>query len=1136
MKYLYALALTIAIAPTLVAADAPDYAKDVLPILNKYCNGCHNPDDREGKLDLTTYAASMKGGKQGTAITPGSADQSRLIRLLSGAAKPQMPPEDNEAPKEAEVALLKAWINAGAKGPSGQAPDPTEIHVPSIKPTVPVKSSINAMAVSPDGNLIALAKFGEVELVSAKDGALVRKLTGHRGRVNAVAFSKEGTRLVSGAGEPALIGEAKLWDVASGKALRTYRGHKDCLYAVAISPDGQMIATGGYDQSIKLWSPEKDESIRSLDGHNGAIFALDFRHDSQVLASASDDRTVKLWNPATGERLDTLSQSTKELYTLSFAPDGKRLAAAGVDNRIRVWGISDTAKEGTNPLVFSQFAHEAAVLRIAYSIDGQTLVSSAEDRLVKVWNAGNMTIRATLPAQPDWVSGVALLPQSNEVIVSRLDGDTARFPLAATGGNEGQELQPLDEVPPTIDYGPQPPVDQLPKVAELEPNDLPEKAVPLSAPGVATGRLFVEGDAARAVDVDLYRFTAKANDQWIIETNAARSGSMLDSKLEVLHGDGRPVQRLHLRAVRDSEMEFRGMNSDQRGARLKYWDEMLLRQYVYLSGEVVKHYQQRRGPDADSQFYPEGGARITYFDTTARTHALAEPCYVVVPYAIGTQFPHNGLPIFTLNYENDDDSQRKLGKDSRLTFVAPADGEYLVRVTDVRGFASDKHTYSLTIRRPQPSFTVKLIGENATINAGSGKIIVAKAERIDNFNGPIFVGITGVPPGFTVTTPLVIEAGHYEAKGVLAALPRAPQPPNVATTKAIAVAEIGIGRQVFMNVNNLGVIKSADRPKVTVQLLPVEPTAAEKAPPVKVAERKFETLVPTEFKSANGTTLAKLEDHSLRASETNPDTETYTVAATTKLSNLRAIRLDVLGDDSLPGKAPGRGAGNGNFVLSEFSVTAAPAGDPAKQTPLKIQSVRVDYTQAGWSAEAMLDGNPKTGWAIAEPGPNNTFPVKRRGDDLSHHAVFELAEPLVLTGDTVLTFTLAQTSEVKQHNVGRFKLSVTTDAPPVVPLDFPAIPEVSIVAGKETQVRLKVERNGFNERIPIEVENLPHGVIVNDIGLSGVLCNPGEVERVIFLYCEPWVEAQERTCVAVAKVDGDQVSLPLRLHVKSPAR
>ena len=83
---------------------------------------------------------------------------------------------------------------------------------------------------------------------------------------------------------------------------------------------------------------------------------------------------------------------------------------------------------------------------------------------------------------------------------------------------------------------------------------------------------------------------------------------------------------------------------------------------------------------------------------------MGEPGYIVVPYAVGTELPNNGLPVFTLNFENDDDAQRKLGKDSRLTFVAPADGAYLVRVSDVRGFAGDNFKYELTDPPPAARF------------------------------------------------------------------------------------------------------------------------------------------------------------------------------------------------------------------------------------------------------------------------------------------------------------------------------------------------------------------------------------------------------------------------------------------------
>ena len=61
-----------------------------------------------------------------------------------------------------------------------------------------------------------------------------------------------------------------------------------------------------------------------------------------------------------------------------------------------------------------------------------------------------------------------------------------------------------------------------------------------------------------------------------------------------------------------------------------------------------------------------------------------------------------------------------------------------------------------------PDFKVTLTGNNPTINAGSGKPFTMKAERIDNFNGPIRVDIENVPPGFQVTTPIVIQEGHLK--------------------------------------------------------------------------------------------------------------------------------------------------------------------------------------------------------------------------------------------------------------------------------------------------------------------------------------------------------------------------------------
>ncbi|HEX4150084.1 MAG TPA: c-type cytochrome domain-containing protein, partial [Pirellulales bacterium] len=423
------LSLPLALPGLLLSASAawaapsePDYQRDVAPLLRNYCVSCHGADEPEGGLVLETYAGLMKGGKRGAAIVVADSAKSRLVMLLEGRAKPAMPPKDNEAPKAEDIALLKRWIDAGAKAPSGPQPDAPMLVTPQIKPQGPVQHSITAAAISPDGKLLATGGYSEVRLLATDDRSVVRSFTGLRGSVTAVAFSADGSRLIAAGGEPGLAGEARLWNVADGKPLQTFAGHKDSLYAAALSPDAKLLATGSYDQQIKLWDTSTGKELRTLSGHNGAIFDLAFHPGGKILASASADRTVKLWDAASGQRLDTFSQPLKDLYAVAFSPDGRFVAAGGVDNRIRVWKLSPTAKENTNPLVYTRFAHEAAVLKLAFSRDGRLLASSGEDRLVKLWDTAAFTERAVLAAQPDWAAGLALSANGTRLLAGRLDG------------------------------------------------------------------------------------------------------------------------------------------------------------------------------------------------------------------------------------------------------------------------------------------------------------------------------------------------------------------------------------------------------------------------------------------------------------------------------------------------------------------------------------------------------------------------------------------------------------------------------------------------------------------------------------------------------------------------------------------
>ncbi|MBS1829950.1 MAG: PEP-CTERM sorting domain-containing protein [Acidobacteria bacterium] len=89
-------------------------------------------------------------------------------------------------------------------------------------------------------------------------------------------------------------------------------------------------------------------------------------------------------------------------------------------------------------------------------------------------------------------------------------------------------------------------------------------------------------------------------------------------------------------------------------------------------------------------------------------------------------------------------------------------------------------------------------------------------------------------------------------------------------------------------------------------------------------------LTPVSASGTNGPTLTILGDGSVLASGTNPSTSVYTIVALTSMTGITGFRLEVLEDASLPGNGPGRQPSNGNFVLTEFEVSAdAAVPEPA---------------------------------------------------------------------------------------------------------------------------------------------------------------------------------------------------------------
>lgn len=405
------------------AQDAPSFAKDVLPIFQANCAGCHSSMAKMGSLDLDSYEAAMKGGNHGTIVVPGKSGESRLYLMVAGKMAPAMP-MNGKSLAAGDIETIRRWIDAGAKPPApGEVSAAPKTHAPVLKPKTAPKPEIDALAYSPDGTMLAAGGYREVRLLDPK-GNLMAALKGHAEKVRAVAFSRDGKLLAAAGGEPGRFGEVKIWDLAKRQELRTIKGHSDCIYAVAFSPDGASLATSSYDKLIMLWDSGTGRELRTLKDHIDAVYALAYTPDGKRLVSAAADRTVKVWDPATGERLYTMGEPLDGLNTIAVHPEGRMVAAGGLDKTIRVWELGEKSGTLTNSLI----AHEDAILDLAFSPDGELLVSTAADRTIKIFKAADLTeLRAI--KQPDWAMALDVAPDGKSFAAGRFDGTLAQEAL-----------------------------------------------------------------------------------------------------------------------------------------------------------------------------------------------------------------------------------------------------------------------------------------------------------------------------------------------------------------------------------------------------------------------------------------------------------------------------------------------------------------------------------------------------------------------------------------------------------------------------------------------------------------------------------------------------------------------------------
>lgn len=796
----------------------------VEPLLQKYCLGCHNQQDAEAGLSLQTFEAIKVGSDRGAILNPSDPNDSLLFQVLRTDVDNTMPPADEAQPSQAERGRLKQWVLSGAAIQSMAAGIP---NVPNVRRYRKQESqSFSSVAISETELVVGGSR--QISIYGIATGKRLRRFKVSEGNVTSLAWAVKSKLLLAAVGLPGINGVGLLLSPRDGSVQQRFEGHTDAVYCAELSPDEKLVATAGYDRRILIHDAATGKVLKTLTGHHGSIFQLSFDQTGSVLSSASTDGTVKIWHVESGERLDTLSQAQGEQYTVQIGRRLNRIFAGGQDNRIRVWKLVSKDQPAINPLLSSLFAHEQTIHRMQLSPDEAKLATAAEDGSVRIWNTEPLHQLQSLPIQPSMVTSLAFA--SNQVlIVTTLEGGPKAFQLtnspaagspdaesAAAGSsaasNTGSVMPKLANVDSQVD------VSAPVSVLESESNNTAALAQKITLPAIVSGLIH---DPEGLPDRDCYSFDAIAGQSLVLEVNAARNKSPMDSRIEILSETGEPLLRTRLQAVRDSWFTFRGKDGDQSGDfRLFNWREMELNQFLYADGEVTRLHHYPRGPDSGFNVYPGFGKRHTYFGTTGTSHALLAPAFVVQPYSPDAKIVSNGLPVFPVYYENDDDGLREFGADSRLFFDVPGTGRYVVRISDAREFGGEDFHYQLTIRETQPAFAVTHNAAKFSVAKGVGKEIEFQAKRIDGYKGPITIHAEGIPAGYLCSAPVTIQQEQYRAYATLFATDAAVQLTDEQLTaiRFTATADQSDGGQRHVDVPGITEFNLQEEPKLKVAI------------------------------------------------------------------------------------------------------------------------------------------------------------------------------------------------------------------------------------------------------------------------------------------------------------------------------
>jgi len=416
--------LLLWIAFSLPAAE-PSYFREVRPVLQRYCQGCHQPNLKSSNLDLTSYEGLIAGGKRGPALT-------LIVSYLTGESKPQMPLGGPPLPKE-QIDSVRHWVAAGGKD---DTPEGARETVSSGPPTVYFQPPVlTAVSFSPDGKMLAVSGNREILLHPLDGSAPPQRLPGLSDRILSLAFSRDGALLVAGGGTPSRFGEIQFWDLPAAKLRRSVMITGDTVFGVSLSPEGARVAAGCTDNTLRIIDTATGKEVNKMGAHENWVLGTVFGADGKRVVSVGRDRSAKLTDAASGAFQENINLLRGEMAAVARHPS-KDIVVIGGEDRIPYVYLMDRPKNmkiaDDTTLIRKLERQNGVIAALAWSPDGRRIAVAGAAPEVNLYDAENGARVAACTGHSAGIYSVAFSPDSGTLATGGFDG-TVRLYNPETG-------------------------------------------------------------------------------------------------------------------------------------------------------------------------------------------------------------------------------------------------------------------------------------------------------------------------------------------------------------------------------------------------------------------------------------------------------------------------------------------------------------------------------------------------------------------------------------------------------------------------------------------------------------------------------------------------------------------------------